>query len=120
MQVWWNTDDQEDAVTISKYLNKRVKDSKADLRAFVVVLDRGKGKSQAESLAKASGADAIGTTFIKYGEAGSANYKINTAKEVRNTIFVYKNKKVSTKFVNFKADEAGMKALASAIDGIEN
>ena len=85
----------------------------------MIVLDTGKGKATAEALAKKSETPNVGTAYIKYGEAGSSVYKINTAPEVKNTVFVYHRKKVTTKFVNFVADEAGMKKLATAIDAID-
>lgn len=119
MQVWLNGEDQATAVKVAQFLDKRVKASPAELKAFLVILDTGQGKAQAESLAKAAGTQNVAVTYIKYGDHGSGEYKINTSKDVKNTVFVYKNIRVTDKFVNFKADEPGMKALAAAVDKID-
>lgn len=119
MQVWLNTDALDNAVRISQYLNKRVLASKNELKAFVIQLDHGDGKSVATKLFETSKADAIGTCFIKNGDAGSASYKINDDKLVKNTVFVYVKKRVTAKFVNLVADEAGLKKLGEAIDEVD-
>lgn len=119
MQVWLNSDSEDNAVKISKFLNSRVKASTVETKAFIIQMDNGNGREAAESLFKASGSDLIGTCFIKYGEAGSGRYKMNTDPSMKNTILVYKRKKVTAKFVNLKADAAGLKELGAAIDSIE-
>ncbi len=114
-----NGEDEATAVKVAQFLDKRVKSSKAELKAFVIVLDTGQGKSQAVKLTAAAKSPSVGIAYIKYGEAGSDEYKINTSKEVKNTVFVYKNIRLVEKYVNFKADEAGMKKLAAAVDKID-
>lgn len=119
MQVWLNSDSEDNAVKLSQFLNARVKNSKVEFKAFVIQMDNGDGEKRAESIFKASKADMIGTCFIKYGEAGSDRYQMNTGTEMKNTVLVYKRRKVTAKFVNLKADDAGLKELAKAIDSIE-
>ncbi len=119
VQVWVNGDDQANVVKMVKYLDGRVKASKADFKAFVIVLDNGKGKSEAEALAKAAGTENVGIAFVKYGEHNSGEYGIDTSAKTKNTVFVYKNIRVMDKFTNLKADTAGMKSLASAVDKID-
>jgi hypothetical protein len=41
---------------------------------------------------------------------------MNLAPEVKNTVFVYRNKRVTAKFVNLKADEKGLAELTKAIE----
>ncbi|NUQ71476.1 MAG: hypothetical protein HUU17_11735 [Chthonomonadales bacterium] len=45
-------------------------------------------------------------------------YGINTDPAVRNTIFVYRNRTVHSKFVNMKADDKGVAALQTAIEQV--
>lgn len=45
-------------------------------------------------------------------------YKVNLDPEVKNTIIVYRNKKVTAKFVNLKADEKGLSELKAALEAV--
>ena len=46
------------------------------------------------------------------------DYEINTDAKVKNTVFVYKSRKVKAKFVNFVADKKGTDTLETAIKGV--
>ena len=60
---------------------------------------------------------------IAFSRTGRMNeavgaYKVNTNTAVKNTIIVYKDMKVHTKFVNLKADTKGLAELNTAISGV--
>ncbi|MDI9639990.1 hypothetical protein QPK87_20075 [Kamptonema cortianum] len=120
MQVWVNGDSVENAVALSKFLDQRVGASQADLRAFIIQIKSSDAdEEKAKMIAEKSGAQKIGTAFLSVSDPGVKAYKFALSEEVKNTVFVYKNKKVSAKFVNLKADEKGLAQLAEAIAEIE-
>lgn len=44
-------------------------------------------------------------------DSGVRAYKVNIVPEVKNTVMLYRNRKVETKYVNFVADEKGLSTL---------
>ena len=118
VQVWSNGDAAQNVAGIGKALAGMVGASKHDLKAFVISLD---GKEAASKIASLSGADkTLHVAYIAKDNEALDMYKINTASEVKNTVFVYKNKKVVAKMVNLKADAAGLKTLKAAVAQIDN
>ena len=57
-------------------------------------------------------------TYLSRKDAAVANYKLNLSPDVKNTVFVYRDMKISEKFVNVKGDEQGFADLAKAIDKV--
>lgn len=120
MQVWNNGDTTENMVAISKFLNGRVEASKSDFKAFVInLVNNDADKATAQKVADMSKAPSIGSTVLATTDRGVRSYKINTADEVKNTVIVYKNKRVTAKFVNFKPNAKGLNELAEAISKVE-
>lgn len=123
VQVWVNGDEFRNVKAIAKAVSSAV-DSKKDaqFKGFVVfVVDKemaGAWATRLEKMAEIEKLTNIGITVLEKGNEAIANYKVNTDAEVKNTIFLYKDKKVSQKFVNLKADEAGMADLSKAIEQI--
>lgn len=122
VQAWVNTDDAKNVTALVTAL-ERVTRANADkkLKAFVVFVPSGK-----------QSADALAKRLARLGEKGKLRnvaltyvsgpddpalkgYGINTDARVRNTIFVYRDRKVSDKFVNLVADREGIDALTAAI-----
>jgi hypothetical protein len=60
----------------------------------------------------------VGISYLTPDNGGVRGYKINLVPEVKNTIFVYRRKMVTDKFVNLKADEKGLAQLAEAINKV--
>lgn len=117
VQVWTNGDSASNVASIGKSLATMVGSSKHELKAFVITLD---GQGSANEIAKGVGSDKVGVAYIGKDSSAVGDYKINTASDVKNTVFVYKNKKVVAKMVNLKADAAGLKALKEAVAKIDN
>lgn len=121
VQVWVNGDEPENVVAIANELDKKMAASKAEFRAFVVYLTHcNKCVEMTDTLAKKVKGNHVAMTHLPITSEAVKDYKVNTASDVKNTVFVYKNRKVTAKFVNFKADAAGLKALNSAIAKIDN
>ena len=123
VQVWVNGDDHENISAITKLLNDSMKQNqKAELKAFVVImLDSAPAadfEAKITKYAEKSGFDNVSITYLTKDNEAVANYKVNTSPDVKNTVFVYKDKIVASKFVNLKADEKGLAALSASIKGI--
>jgi len=120
VQVWHNHDSDENLEAMVKYLDGKVANSKHEFKAFtirVTFCENCVGETQ--DTAKKIGDTKVGIAHIDSRDQAITDYKYNLDREVKNTVFVYKNRKVSAKFVNFKADKAGLKALDAAIAAVE-
>lgn len=121
VQVWVNGDDMSNVLNIARTLNAHMVKND-EFKALVVVVTNGENSksiaSQLEAASKEKGLDKVGMAYIDKSNEAVANYKINLAKDVKNTVFVYKNWQVQDKFVNLQGDETGLKALNGAIKSI--
>jgi hypothetical protein len=122
VQVWFNSESMKSAAPIAQALDKAVADnSSADLKAFVVFIRHGKGAdsqfaSQLKDFAAKNKLQRIGVTYVSAPtDAAVREYQINTNAKVQNTVFVYKDRTVASKFVNLRADTKGLDQLTSAI-----
>jgi protocatechuate 3,4-dioxygenase beta subunit len=125
VQVWVNDDSAQNVEKIVSVLEKAAtKHADKKLKAFVVFINPKAEPSSAMKtrLASLAEKEKVANVSLVYlpgpkNEAVS-EYQINTDPKVKNTIFVYKARKVDTKFVNFVADENGIKSLKSAIKNV--
>ncbi|MBX3111980.1 MAG: hypothetical protein KF857_08220 [Fimbriimonadaceae bacterium] len=123
VQVWVNNDSPENVLAIEKTLQKAMDENKkAEFKALVVYVAP---KSEHAKLAKTikAGAEKAGTTSIGIAIIDPSDdaldaYKISTAKDAKNTVYVYKNWVVKETMNNFKADEKGLASLNAAIKTI--
>lgn len=122
VQAWINTDDDQNVAKLAATLERiAAANPAARLKAFVVYVNP-------------SGAapSVLGARLRKIGEANKLQnvslvflpgptdpavqaYGVNTDRAVRNTIFVYRNRTVEAKFVNWQADAAGVAGLRDAV-----
>lgn len=105
VQVWVNGDDMKNVAVVAKTLNDAVKkNSGSEFKAFIIVLtDPANSKTVAgdlQKLAKDTGASDIGIAYLLKTDSAVKAYGINLSSDVKNTVLVYKNKKVASKFVN--------------------
>lgn len=122
MQVWVNTDDVKNVTATVKSLEKSIAThADKELKAFVVFMnpkseDAEKVADQLEKVATDAKSQKVALTYIAGPKDKAVQlYGINADPKVKNTIFVYKDKKTATKFVNFVADEKSLAALDKAI-----
>ncbi|MDR3689575.1 MAG: hypothetical protein P4L46_09370 [Fimbriimonas sp.] len=122
VQVWVNGDKIGNVAKIADALEGAIKmEGPSKLKGFVVFI-KPTGESDAKiqnllrMVANQCHLQHVGLLFVD----GSANeavgeYKINTAASVKNTVIVYRDRKVSANFVNLVGDDGGIKALKMAM-----
>lgn len=123
VQVWVNGDDAANVTEIARVLNQNTIERKsAKLKTFVIfVTDNPKETAQMiEGVAKKTMFNDVAMAYLPKSDSAVKAYKVNTGADVKNTIFVYKDRTVQAKFVNLKADKKGVTELQSAINGITN
>jgi len=121
VQVWVNGDEPENVIAIANDLDKKMATSNAEFRAFVVYLTHcEKCVEMTSTLASKVKGSKVAMTHLPINSESVKDYKVNTSTDVKNTVFVYKNRKVVAKFVNLKGDAAGLKSLNAAITKIDN
>ncbi|HMS54669.1 MAG TPA: hypothetical protein PKA27_04655 [Fimbriimonadaceae bacterium] len=123
VQVWVNGDSGSNVQAIASNLQANMKaHSGAKLKAFVIFLtDEGKSKDTAnaiEGMSKKVEASDVAMAWLGKGDKAVEDYKVNTSAEIKNTVFIYKDRQVKAKFVNFKADKKGLAELDAAISAI--
>jgi protocatechuate 3,4-dioxygenase beta subunit len=121
--LWVNTDELEDAGRIASRLEREIRERDPKrLRAFVIYTNPG-GKPIREvedlltSLARKASLQLVAVTYVPspIDPKTSALYRINPDPRVRNTVFVYRKRRVVDKFVNLGADEASLQKLADSM-----
>ncbi len=121
VQVWVNGDNKANVVALAKTLSAEMKEhSKQEFKALVVVLTAPSKMAQAEAMvkeaAKTAGTEGVAMAVLASNSEAVKAYSVNTDASVKNTVFVYKNWKVESKFVNLRSADAAK--LVAAIDGI--
>jgi hypothetical protein len=120
VQVWTYGEDPKTLMSIVELLEKQAKE-KADkrFRPFVIVVSE-KDKIEATAkelteLTEKAKIEEVGVAYLPSDSRAVKQYKVNLVPEVKNTVIVYRRKKVTDKFVNLKADEKGLASLSEAI-----
>ena len=125
VQVWINRDDEKNIGAIVSTLEKATKQNAAKkFKSFVIFMnpDAETAKTIEPKLAKIGTEQKVKNVALAYlpnaKDEAVGEYKINTSSDVKNTIFVYKARKVAAKFVNFTADEKSLESLNAAIKDV--
>jgi hypothetical protein len=123
VQVWVNGDDSANIEAMAKLLDKEAAAMKnAELKTFMIVVTEAPEQT-AGLLTKIATENKLANvhlaTLSPKNEAVT-NYKFNLSPEVKNTVFVYKDRKVEAKFVNISQKDEGFKPLEQAIVKIAN
>lgn len=121
VQIWLSPSESPKTVeAFAKTISKAVKmNKKSEFKGFLINLTYCDDcVDKAEATAKYFKYDNIGFATLATSDGAVKRYKVNTSKEVTNTIFVYKDKKVVAKFVNLKADKYGLAKLNAAIQKV--
>ena len=87
------------------------------LKAFVIFLsDNGKAmESKLAAIADKTKSEAISLAYISPKNEAIEAYKIKIDPAVKNTVMIYKRKRITSTQVNLVADEKGLGTLQSAI-----
>ena len=120
VQVWTYGEDPKTLMSIVELLEKQAKE-KADkrFRPFVIVVSE-KDKLDATAkelteLTEKAKIEEVGVAYLPSDSRAVKQYTVNLVPEVKNTVIVYRRKRVTDKFVNLKADEKGLASLSEAI-----
>ena len=123
VQVWVHGDDMKNVVSIAESLSKAISGhaSKKFKAMIVLLVDPAQAEAtKAAALEAMQGrkVEGVAVAVLPHNDKAVAAYKINTSKDVRNTVFVYRDWKVAQTMVNLKADEKGLTALNQAIESV--
>ena len=122
-QIWVNGDSMTNVVALAKALNGAQETYKAnEFKALVVFLvptaEQGKWTTKLKEAAKKEGLTNVSMALLDPADKAVAKYKINTSAEVKNTVVFYRNWEVTSNWVNVKADAAGLKGVARALNQV--
>lgn len=119
IQVWIPFDKINTMKSIIKLLDKKVKENPANLKAFIITVvskeKLGQATTQLKSLNIELRASSVALTTLQPNDPGVEANQINLAPKIKNTVFVYKNRKVTAKWVDFSSSSESLKALEKAI-----
>jgi hypothetical protein len=123
VQVWIRNDSMKNVAALAAALEKATKShANREFKAFIIFQSLPKGVTEeafTRQVAQIYSQHKLRNTSVSYlGEDRNEaleDYKISSDPKVRNTVLVYKNRRLDTKFVNFTADRAGVAALNTAI-----
>lgn len=121
VQVWVRGDSSENVTKIAGLLNDLAKGDE-NFKAFMIFIsdDTEKIKAKLEKVAKENDFGKIAMAYLAPDDKAIEAYKINLADDVKNTVFIYRDKKVAAKFVNLQADEQGIAGLNEAVAKVIN
>lgn len=116
VQVWVNGDDVANVEKIAKVLDAEMGSNK-EFKAFVIfVTDNPEATAKKlKDVVSKTGLNNVAFAYIDKNDEALENYKINTGADIKNTVFLYKKWTVQDKYVNFKADSAGLNKLKEAV-----
>lgn len=123
VQAWVNGPDGSTISALAKTLDAEMT-AHADkqLKTFVIVLiDKGQIPSTQTLLAQIAqktGCNQVSLAYLANDDEAVSDYEVNTAPQVKSTIFVYKKRIVDTKFVNLPTDQKGLAKLNSAVQAM--
>lgn len=119
-----NNDSPKNVAQIAEFLEQAIKTHEdKELKAFLVYINpEAKAeeafKKELAETGRKSKLEKVALTFLhedKEREGAVKDYQINTDKRVKNTVFVYIDKKSTAKFVNLTADKKGLQELDKAV-----
>jgi len=122
VQVWINGDKPENVSKIADALEAAIKREGSDkLKGFIIFIKpksmtadalRGQLKMVADKCKLSN----VALTYVDGPKSKFiGQYKINPSVDVKNTVIVYHNMKVSANFVNLQGDENGLESLKGAM-----
>lgn len=121
VQAWVHPSEKADTVAaLAKTLSANVNAHKAaDMKGFMIMLTMCQAcEGKAQKFADGAKYDNIGIATLGMDNPAVKAYKVNTSSEVKNTVIVYKDKKVAAKFVNLTDSKEDLAQLQAAIDAV--
>ena len=120
VQIWLAPDAKDQAAKFATALEPAVTAHKdKDMKAFIVMMTMCDSCVQAATkIGKADPNKDVAIVHLATDNEAIKNYKINTSKDVKNTVMVYKDRKVVKSFVNLTPDKEGLAKLSAAIEEV--
>jgi hypothetical protein len=119
VQAWLNNPDEATINAFAMAIDKAmVNNEDKEFKGMVVVIaDKKLGMMLDSNAAKLQGKfKNVSIAYVDPRHESIAAYKVNTSKEVKNTVFAYRNWKVTNKMVNVEPTEKGLMAVSGAIE----
>jgi hypothetical protein len=120
VQVWVNNDDPKNVTALARDLSKAMTTYQGkEFKALVVFITTpataAKTEATVREIAKSPDVKNVAMAVVDSKHEAVTNYSINTAANVKNTVFAYKDWTVANTFVNLTGDAKGLGALNTAI-----
>ena len=114
--MWINSDSLDNARAIAQTLQHEVEEHPG-FKAFLIFVST--PQADVEALATKANVPGLGLAIL-HGKDDQAVqiYAMNVDPEVKNTILVYRDKHVKSKFINLVANRAGLASLQDAVDAV--
>jgi protocatechuate 3,4-dioxygenase beta subunit len=125
--IWMNSDSWDNIGPLASSLEAEIKKKGLNrIRVFLMYMNpEHKSKKDVEELlitfAKKYHLNKVAVTHIPApaDEETAGLYSINPAREVRNTVIVYKSRSVFNKVINFNTDQASVQKLIALVEKAE-
>ena len=122
--AWANTQSADELVTLLTRLEKEMRDrGESRLRAFVIYMNpdrlpRPEVEKRLADIASSAHVERVALAWVPSptDDATAALYHINPDPDVRNTMVVYRQRRVVEKFVNLPMTPAGLDRLLAAVE----
>ena len=118
VQVWTSPSEKPETVSaFAKALSANVDTHKdVEFKGFLIMLTMCPDcEAKAAKFAEGAKIENIGIATLATTNRAIKAYRVNTADEVKNTIIVYRNKRVTAKFVNLTDSKEDLDKLEAAI-----
>jgi protocatechuate 3,4-dioxygenase beta subunit len=123
IMIWINTDSWSNIAGLAQSLDKKIEEQGPDkFRVFLIYMNPDGLKTQElenrlQEFAKDNELKNIAVLSIPspHDEKNAALYRINPNKDTRNTLILYKNRRVFDKYINFDASDNNLDLLFASI-----
>lgn len=123
VMAWINTDNWRNIAALAKSLDKKIEEQGLDkLRAFLIYMNPNGLKTQElekrlQEFAKDNELKNVAVLSIPspHDEKNAGLYRINPNKDIRNTLIVYKNRRVFDKYLNLDASDKNLALLFASM-----
>jgi hypothetical protein len=122
--VWVNTDDWTDVKNLGQFLEKKISEKGLDnMRVFIIYMNPkrlppAQVDLSLKELAKIARFKNVALLHIPSPDDSKTSglYRINPNKDIKNTVFVYKRRRVTAKFINQTSSPESVATLIKSID----
>lgn len=119
VMAWINTDDWKNIAKLAKALEAEIRKEGPDqIRAFLIYmnpsrLNKNELENRLQQFARENKLQQVAILYIPSpeDEKTAGLYRINPSKGIRNTLFIYKNRRVFDKYINFDASQMNLSLL---------